>query len=69
MSLVEGEFGFIREGVGSFVPFVAWFQHSPCGSVVVFPVLQGDFLVSLVLFLQVVSSFGPTFGILSVILY
>jgi hypothetical protein len=36
-------------------------------SVFVFPFLQGDFLVSPVLFLQVISCFGPAIGTLSMV--
>ena len=68
--MAKGGFHLFQGGVGSSLCLLL-FSFNPllvC-SVFLFPFLQGDFSVSLVLFLQVVSSFGPTFGILSMILY
>ena len=67
--MAKGGFHLFQGGVGSSLCLLL-FSFNPllvC-SVFLFPFLQGDFSVSLVLLFQVVSSFGPSIGMLSMVL-
>lgn len=65
----EGEFIFIWGGVGSIWCFhCVWFQPSPCGFNLSSIFVKEISLVSFVLSFQVVSYFGPSIGIVYMLL-